>query len=146
MENFTPVTAALGGVLIGLSVTILWAVNGRTAGISNIAGGMLPLQRHDQLWRIAFLVGLPVGAWLGFQYAPHVFAEVPATLPEITLSPIWLVVAGLLVGVGTRVGRGCTSGHGICGLSRFSIRSLVAVCTFMATAMITVFIVRHVVG
>ncbi len=146
MENFTPLSAAIGGILIGLSATILWVVNGRTAGISNIAGGIYPMRRGDELWRILFLVGLPVGGWIGFKIGPALLSEIPATLPVIELPTVWLVVAGLLVGVGTRVGRGCTSGHGVCGLARFSQRSIVAVVTFMATAMITVFIVRHVVG
>lgn len=145
MENFTPLSATVGGLLIGLSATLLWLVNGRTAGISNIAGGIHPVRQGDGLWRALFLIGLPVGAWLGFVAGPAIFAEVPKTLPVIELSPVWLVATGLLVGVGTRVGRGCTSGHGICGLSRFSIRSVVAVATFMATAIVTVFIVRHVV-
>jgi uncharacterized membrane protein YedE/YeeE len=146
MENFTPLSATVGGLLIGLSATLLWVVNGRTAGISNVAGGIYPVRRGDELWRIVFLIGLPVGGWIGYAFGPAIFAEIPRTLPVIDLAPLWLVVAGLLVGVGTRVGRGCTSGHGVCGLSRFSIRSVVAVATFMATAAITVFIVRHVVG
>lgn len=145
MQNFAPLSATIGGLLIGLSATLLWLVNGRTAGISNIAGGMYPMRQGDEIWRIVFLVGLPVGAFLGFHLAPLLFAEVPKTLPVITLTPVWLVGTGLLVGIGTRVGRGCTSGHGICGLSRLSVRSLVAVVTFMATAMIAVFVVRHVV-
>ena len=144
MENFTPLSATLGGLLIGLSATILWVVNGRTAGISNIAGGMYPIRRGDELWRILFLAGLLVGAWIGYVAGPAILTEVPTTLPEIELPALWLVVAGLLVGVGTRVGRGCTSGHGVCGLSRFSIRSVTAVAIFMATAMITVFVVRYI--
>jgi uncharacterized membrane protein YedE/YeeE len=146
MENFTPLSATVGGLLIGLSATLLWVVNGRTAGISNVAGGIYPVRRGDELWRIVFLIGLPIGGWLGYAFGPAIFAEIPRTLPVIDLAPLWLVIAGLLVGVGTRVGRGCTSGHGVCGLSRFSVRSVVAVATFMATAAITVFIVRHVVG
>lgn len=145
MENFTPLSATVGGLIIGLSATLLWLVNGRTAGISNIAGGMYPVRRGDELWRILFLAGLPLGAWIGFHIGPALFAEIPRTLPEITLPPAWLVVAGLIVGVGTRVGRGCTSGHGICGLSRFSVRSVVAVAVIMATAVVTVFVVRHVI-
>jgi uncharacterized membrane protein YedE/YeeE len=145
MQNFTPLSATVGGLLIGLATTILWLVNGRTAGISNIAGGIYPIRRGDELWRFVFLVALPVGAWLGFVAAPAIFAEVPRTLPVITLSPAWLIGTGLLVGVGTRVGRGCTSGHGICGLARLSVRSFVAVGIFMVAAMIAVFIVRHVV-
>lgn len=145
MEHFTPLSAAIGGILIGIATTLLWAVNGRTAGISNIAGQIYPLRAGDTLWKVLFLIGLPVGAWLGFEVGPAIFAEVPKTLPAVDAAPLTLVIAGLLVGVGTRVGRGCTSGHGICGLARFSVRSFVAVGTFMATAMVTVFIVRHVV-
>jgi uncharacterized membrane protein YedE/YeeE len=145
MQNFAPLSATVGGLLIGLSATILWVFNGRTAGISNIAGGIYPTQRGDELWRFVFLIALPVGAWLGFQFGPAIFAEVPKTLPQITLTPVWLVGTGLLVGIGTRVGRGCTSGHGICGLSRLSVRSFVAVGIFMATAIVTVFVTRHVV-
>jgi uncharacterized membrane protein YedE/YeeE len=144
MHNFAPLSATIGGLLIGLASTILWVVNGRTAGISNIAGGIYPIRRGDELWRLFFLVGLPVGAWIGYVAAPAFLAGVPTTLPTISLSPSWLIGTGLLVGIGTRVGRGCTSGHGICGLSRLSIRSFVAVGTFMATAAVAVFIVRHV--
>jgi uncharacterized membrane protein YedE/YeeE len=145
MEHFTPVSAAIGGILIGLAATLLWAVNGRTAGISNIAGQIYPIRKGDVLWKVLFLIGLPVGAWIGFGVAPAIFSGVPATLPAVDAPQLTLVVAGLLVGIGTRVGRGCTSGHGICGLARFSVRSVVAVATFMATAMVTVFIVRHVI-
>ncbi len=146
MENFTPLSATIGGILIGLSATLLWVVNGRTAGISNIAGGVYPVRRGDELWRFVFLVGVIAGGWIGFKLGPAILSEVPTVLPAISLPVVWLVVAGLLVGVGTRVGRGCTSGHGVCGLARLSVRSVVAVGTFMATAAITVFIVRHVVG
>jgi uncharacterized membrane protein YedE/YeeE len=138
-------SAAIGGILIGLAATLLWAVNGRTAGISNIAGQIYPIRAGDTLWKVLFLVGLPVGAVIGFQIAPSLLSEVPATLPSVDAGPLTLIIAGLLVGIGTRVGRGCTSGHGICGLARFSLRSVVAVGTFMVTAMVTVFIVRHVV-
>lgn len=144
MATFTPLSAAIGGLLIGLAATLLWLVNGRTAGVSNIAGQVFPIRRGDEFWRFAFLVGLPLGAWLGFTYGPVVLPEIPRSLPQISLTPVALVITGLLVGIGTRVGRGCTSGHGICGLSRLSVRSLVAVCTFMASAAVTVFVVRHV--
>ena len=146
MEHFTPVTAAVGGILIGLATTILWAFNGRLAGISTIAGNAFPIRRGDELWRVVFLIGLPIGGWLGFTFGPRLFSELPTTLPTFDLGAFWLVVAGLLVGVGTRIGNGCTSGHGICGLSRLSLRSFVAVGTFMATAIVTVFVVRHVLG
>ncbi len=146
MDHFAPLTAAIGGGLIGLAATILWVVNGRLAGISTIAGGALTASRGDTLWRVVFLAGLPLGAWLGFLYGPRLFNEIPATLPTIGLGPLGLVSAGLLVGIGTRLANGCTSGHGICGLSRLSLRSFVAVGTFMASAIVTVFIMRHVVG
>ena len=144
MEHFTPISAAIGGALLGLAVTVLWAFNGRTAGISGIFGGLYPIRRGEVLWRIAFLAGLPAGAALGANFAPRILAEVPASLPEIGLGPLGLVVAGLLVGIGTRISSGCTSGHGVCGLARLSRRSFVAVGVFMATAMLTVYVVRHV--
>jgi uncharacterized membrane protein YedE/YeeE len=144
MEHFTPLSAAIGGALLGLGITILWAFNGRTAGVSGIFGGIYPPRRGDFWWRLAFLVGLPAGAAIGTALAPRLLAEVPATLPEIGLGPVALAIAGLLVGFGTRISRGCTSGHGVCGLARLSRRSFVAVGVFMATAMLTVFVVRHV--
>jgi uncharacterized membrane protein YedE/YeeE len=144
MANFTPLSATLGGLLIGLAATVLWAFNGRTAGVSNIAGGIIPVRLGDELWRFLFLLGLPIGAWLGFTYGPTILPEIPRTVPNVVLGPVGLIVAGLLVGIGTRIGRGCTSGHGICGLARLSIRSFVAVGIFMATAIVTVFVVRHV--
>lgn len=146
MEHFTPLTATIGGALIGVAVTLLWVAVGRTAGVSTIAGAILPLDRGNALWRIVFLAGLPAGALLGTYAGPWLFTGAPAATPEISLSAAGLVGAGLLVGIGTRIGRGCTSGHGICGLARLSRRSFVAVATFMATAIITVFIARHVVS
>ncbi|MBN8995636.1 MAG: YeeE/YedE family protein [Rhizobiales bacterium] len=144
MDHFTPLTALVGGLLIGLAATWLWVANGRTAGISTIAGATLPAHPGDIGWRIAFLVGLPLGAWLGTSAGPDLFAEIPRTLPAVDLPAAGLAGAGLLVGIGTRLGRGCTSGHGICGLARLSPRSFVAVGTFMAVAIATVFIARHV--
>jgi uncharacterized membrane protein YedE/YeeE len=146
MENFTPLSGTIGGVLIGLAATILWAVNGRTAGVSNIAGGIVPVRLGDELWRFLFLIGLPIGAWLGLLFAPALLPEVPRSVPTVDMGPLALVVAGLLVGIGTRVGRGCTSGHGICGLARLSVRSFTAVGVFMATAIVTVFLMRHVIA
>jgi len=145
MENFTPLTATIGGLLIGLATTLLWLFNGRTAGISSIAGEIYPFRNGAILWRVLFLLGLPVGALAGYFVGPILFSELTRTTPTIDLSPLWLIIAGLLVGVGTHLGNGCTSGHGICGLSRLSPRSFVAVGTFMAAAIATVFIVRHVV-
>lgn len=144
MEHFAPLTATLGGALIGLAATLLWVFNGRLAGISTIAGNTLPLRRGDSLWRFLFLAGLPLGAWLAFLYGPRLFGEIPTVLPVSGLGPLGLVSAGLLVGIGTRLANGCTSGHGICGLPRLSVRSFVAVGTFMASAAVTVFVMRHV--
>lgn len=145
MENFAPLTATIGGLLIGVAATILWTFNGRLAGVSSVAGGIFPVHRGDVLWRVLFVVGLPVGAIIGFWIGPMIFAEVPAIRPVLDLPPVGLLIAGLLVGIGTRVGRGCTSGHGICGLARLSKRSFVAVAVFFAVAAVTVFVTRHVI-
>jgi uncharacterized membrane protein YedE/YeeE len=145
MDHFTPLSATLGGALIGLAATLLWAANGRTAGISTIAGAIFPIRRGDVLWRIVFLIGLPVGAYCGALVGPAILSAIPSTAPSVDLSSFGLNAAGLLVGIGTRISRGCTSGHGICGLARLSPRSFVAVGTFMAVAVVTVFVMRHVV-
>jgi uncharacterized membrane protein YedE/YeeE len=144
MDHFTPLAAAAGGALIGLAVTILWIANGRTAGISSIAGGLVPVRRGDVLWRILFLIGLPVGGLVGAAAGRAILAGIPSAPPTVDLPALGLAGAGILVGIGTRIGRGCTSGHGICGLARLSPRSFVAVAVFMATAMLTVFVARHV--
>ena len=140
MEHFTPVSASIGGVLIGLSATMLWLANGRIAGISGIVGGLWTAQAGDVAWRIAFVLGLIA--------APAVYWMAGGELPPITVSVPWPVImmAGLLVGFGTRLGGGCTSGHGVCGLARLSQRSLVATGSFMATAIVTSFILRHLIG
>jgi uncharacterized membrane protein YedE/YeeE len=145
MDHFTPLSAAFGGALIGLAATLLWAANGRTAGISTIVGAIFPIRRGDVLWRIVFLIGLPVGAYFGAFAGPAILSEIPSTAPSVDLTSFGLIAAGLLVGIGTRVSRGCTSGHGICGLARLSPRSFAAVGTFMAVAIVTVFVARHVV-
>jgi uncharacterized protein len=130
--------ALSGGVLIGLAATLLLWLNGRVAGVSGILNGVLFPKKEDFAWRAAFLLGL-IGAG-GFY-----MALVPgALLPRADYSRAGLIVAGVLVGFGTRMGNGCTSGHGVCGLARLSLRSLVAVVTFMATAIVTTFVVRHV--
>jgi uncharacterized protein len=140
LENFTPVSAFSGGVLIGLAATILLLFNGRIAGISGIMGGLLNPQRSELFWRIAFLIGIIIGAFL-------VHLTNQALNPLRVGFPVWLLVTGgFLVGFGTRMGNGCTSGHAVCGIARFSMRSLVATVTFMTTGFITVFIVRHIVG
>lgn len=137
--SFTPYTSLAGGVLIGLAAAMFLLLNGRIAGISGVLGGLLRPAKGDVGWRVAFLVGM-VGA-------PTVYALV-ASVPVPRIDAGWaaLVVAGLLVGVGTRYGSGCTSGHGVCGLSRLSLRSLVATGAFMVAGFVTVFVVRHVLG
>ncbi len=138
-STFTPWASLAGGVLIGLAAAILLLFNGRVAGISGILGGLLRPARGDVAWRVAFLAGLVLAplAW-------HLFGALPMLHVDAGL-PV-LVVAGLLVGIGTRVGSGCTSGHGVCGLSRGSMRSLAATATFMAAGFVVVFVVRHLVA
>ena len=133
---FTPWTALAGGVLIGIAAALLVLLNGRVAGISSIVGGLLRPARGEVAWRLAFVAGL-VGAPLIYA----VFATLPQ--PQIDAGSGVLVAAGLLVGIGTRCGGGCTSGHGVCGLSRLSWRSLVATLAFMAAGFAVVFVVRH---
>lgn len=135
MESW--IIAAFGGVLIGLSATLLLWLTGRIAGVSGILGGALFAERGDAGWRIAFLAGLVLAAGAYLSLVPEAQAS------REGFSPAVLVAAGLLVGFGTRMANGCTSGHGVCGLARFSPRSLAAVLTFMATAMATTFVVRH---
>ncbi|HHR5859075.1 TPA: YeeE/YedE family protein [Providencia alcalifaciens] len=134
--NFTPWSAAIGGILIGLAVAILLILNGRIAGISGILAGVLKPVKGDTAWKLAFIVGILVAPLLftAFVYAPEV---------TITTSTPLLIAAGLLVGFGTRLGGGCTSGHGICGMARFSRRSIIAVVIFMLVAFITVAVINH---
>ena len=133
------VIALIGGGLIGVSAVLLMALTGRIAGISGIVGGLLPPKpADDRTWRIAFILGLLLAPTLLAIFTGDNRIGVP------TVGPMVLVAAGLLVGIGTALGNGCTSGHGICGISRLSMRSLAATATFVATAMLTVFIVRHV--
>ena len=129
--------ALAGGVLIGLSATLLLWLNGRVAGVSGILNGVLFPKGGDIAWRAMFLAGLIVAAGLYMALVPG------APQPLVDFPRVGLVVAGLLVGFGTRMGNGCTSGHGVCGLGRLSMRSLAAVLTFMATAIATTFVVRH---
>jgi uncharacterized membrane protein YedE/YeeE len=129
-------SAILGGALIGLSASLYWSLDGRIAGISSILSGALFNHGRERWAKLLFLLGL-LAAGVGFARFTN---RVPA--PALALLP--LVFSGLLVGFGTRLGGGCTSGHGVCGLSRLSVRSLLAVLTFMVTAGITVFVVRHV--
>ncbi len=140
MVNFTPVSAFSGGILIGFAAILLLLFNGRIAGISGIMGGLLSPSRSELFWRLAFMVGIILGAFLFSQLKPDFYH------PRVSF-PVWmLALAGFLVGFGTRMGNGCTSGHAVCGIARLSLRSIVATITFMATGFITVFIVRHVVG
>ncbi|WP_166268235.1 YeeE/YedE family protein [Marinobacter caseinilyticus] len=136
---FTPWASLIGGVLIGLSAAAFILLSGRIAGISGILGGLFNPHKSDVVWRLMFLAGL-IGApvvWLAFNTLPAI--EIEAGAPVI-------IIAGLLVGIGTRYGSGCTSGHGVCGLSRLSPRSLVATVSFMLAGFLTVFLVRHLLG
>ncbi|HNV09604.1 MAG TPA: YeeE/YedE family protein [Dokdonella sp.] len=134
------IPALAGGVLIGLSSVLLLWLNGRIAGISGIMNGVLLPKSGETSWRIAFLLGLIAAAGLYIAFVPG------APQPRQGFSTTGLIIAGLLVGFGTSMGNGCTSGHGVCGLGRFSVRSLAAVLVFMATAMLTTFLLRHVWG
>lgn len=135
--NFTPGTALLGGLLIGLAAAALLLVNGRILGVSGIAGGLLQPRAADSGWRLAFVAGLLV---------PPLLLGISQTINAPTFAgSLWLVaLAGLLVGFGSRMGSGCTSGHGICGMARLSKRSIVATACFMLTGFLTVYLTRHV--
>lgn len=134
---FTPLTSLAGGILIGIAAAVLLLGNGRIAGISGILGGVWSTGRGDRLWRVAFVVGMLLSP-----LAYSLFAQMPAAVIEA--DTLTLVVAGLLVGLGTRYASGCTSGHGVCGLSRGSVRSLTATLSFMGAGFLTVYLVRHV--
>ena len=138
--TFTPLSGLAGGALIGLASAALLLVSGRIAGVSGILGRSFFPAKGDLGWRLAFLAGLPLGAWIVGVIAPS------TTALAITHSTPLLVAGGLLVGVGTQIGSGCTSGHGICGIGRGSRRSIVATATFMAVGIATVFVVRHLLG
>ena len=137
--HFTPWSSLAGGLLIGLATAMFLLLNGRVAGISGIVGGLLRPTKGDIAWRVVFILGLVA--------APFVFA-LAAPLPQVRIDAdtATLIAAGLLVGVGTRYGSGCTSGHGICGLSRGSRRSLVATAAFMFAGFLTVYVARHLLG
>lgn len=137
MADFDWISALMGGVLIGISATLLLAFNGRIAGISGMVNGAITF-KSQEAWRWLFILGLIVGAAI-YEYG----WPTPPTPPS-NLAPVLMIIGGFLVGFGTRMGNGCTSGHGVCGLGRFSMRSLIAVLSFMTTAFITVFIMRHV--
>lgn len=137
--SFTPWAGLIGGLMIGLASGLFILLNGRIAGISGIVGGLLRPVRGDLAWRAAFIGGMVAAPtlWLAFEPLPAI--EVDASYPL-------LAVAGLLVGISTRYGSGCTSGHGVCGVSRLSPRSLLATALFMASGFVTVFVVRHLIG
>lgn len=137
--DFTPWSALGGGILVGLAAAIFLLLNGRIAGISGILGGLLTPVRGDIGWRTAFLAGMVLSPVIWILAAEAPVIEINASYPQ-------LIIAGLLVGLGTRYGSGCTSGHGVCGLSRLSPRSLVATAAFMASGFITVYIIRHLAG
>jgi uncharacterized membrane protein YedE/YeeE len=144
MSTFTPLSAALGGLLIGLACWLLLATTGRLAGISGIAlGAIQALRRGDgpeARWRLGFLVGLVAGGWLMCALAG------PPLPARPQFHPAWLVAGGLLVGWGTSQAHGCTSGHGVCGIARLSMRSMWATLTFMGAGALTVWVMRHVLG
>lgn len=139
LQHFTPVASLVGGLLIGLAAALLVFFNGRIAGISGIVGGLLRWPRGDKSWRLAFVAGM---------LAAPLLSVALDMAPVVQVDAGWhtVLVAGFLVGVGTRYASGCTSGHGVCGLSRGSMRSLVATLTFMAAGFVTVFVQRHLIG
>lgn len=141
MDTLSPLVAIAGGLLIGTAAALLLLLNGRIAGVSGMLATTTRIGTGGPPWRqaAAFIVGLPLGAVL-----IAAFVRTPALV--IDASPVALIVAGLLVGFGTRLGNGCTSGHGVCGMARLSPRSLVATLTFMAAAALTVFVARHMMG
>jgi len=138
VENFTPVSGLIGGLLIGIATAMLLLLNGRIGGISGIVGGLLATRTSEVVWRAVFVAGLLLGA---FVYMLATGATIPVKM-QASL-PV-LVVAGLLVGFGTRLGSGCTSGHGLCGIARFSKRSIAATAVFFGVAILTVYLTHHV--
>ena len=140
MENFTPISASIGGALIGLSAVLLMALNGRIAGISGVFSGSVFAERGDKFWRVLFVVGLVT--------APALWALAQGAQPPFEITQNWplIIAGGVLVGFGTRLGSGCTSGHGVCGLSRLSPRSMVSVALFMGAGMATVAVAKSVFG
>jgi len=140
MENFTPISALIGGLLIGLAAVILLLFNGRIMGVTGITGGVLQPQRHDLVWRVMFLASLAVAPIF------YSWAMAEPLVVEVTDSLTALIAGGFLVGFGACVGSGCTSGHGVCGLGRCSKRSLVVTVTFLVTSVATVFVMHHMIG
>lgn len=138
MEDFSPLPALAGGAMIGLASAILWVGNGRIAGISGVFGQLLPPAK-TVVWRLVFLAAMVLGALGASLVLPNLGVGGQNGAPaQLIGNPLWIGIAGLLVGLGTKIGNGCTSGHGVCGLARFSLRSLVAVLVFFGVAIITV--------
>jgi uncharacterized protein len=137
--HFTPGSSFIGGILLGIAASVLFLNSGRILGITGILEGVLAPKAQDLSWRIAFLLGLFATPWVAKWVLPEGFIHAP----RIEASWGMVILAGLMVGVGTRWGAGCTSGHGICGLSRLSVRSLIATLSFMGTGFVTVFVLRH---
>jgi uncharacterized protein len=140
VQNFTPLSGLIGGLMIGLSAAFFLLASGRISGISGILEGALKAPGAAGGWRLAYLAGLPIGTLLVLLLAPGI-----TEIPELPRSWSLLVAGGLLIGYGARLGGGCTSGHGVCGIPRLSARSIVATCVFMAVAAIVVFVRRHVI-
>ena len=138
MEDFTPISGLIGGLMLGAATVMLLWLNGRLAGISSIVGGIVNPKGGDVGWRVVFVAGLLLGTFVSTLISGGGLVQVETSIPV-------LVLAGLLVGFGTRLGSGCTSGHGLCGLSRLSRRSVAATMVFFGVAMLTVFLVRHLV-
>lgn len=138
--NFDPITAYVGGLFLGVSAMMLYLLRGDIAGISGMVTGIIRPVKGEVSWRVLFLVGLVLGGLLYRNNGGALETLEPA------VEGYWVVLAGLLVGLGATFGSGCTSGHGICGISRWSVRSIIATITFMASAIVTVFIIRHVLG
>ena len=139
MTEFTPWQSLFGGALIGLSAVLLMALHGRIAGMTSILSGVIPPLAGDWPWRAVFLAGAVISPLIYLAAGGEIAFSIPIGIPAI-------VLGGLLVGIGVHFGNGCPSGHGICGIARLSARSIVAVITFMITAFITVFVIRHVIG
>lgn len=140
MENFTPVSGLIGGIIIGFAATLLLWFNGRIAGISGIFNGLVTNKKnHDTFWRLLFILGMIAGGFVHQNLVEKSYQPLDA-------QPWVLILGGLLVGFGTSMGSGCASGHGVCGLGRLSVRSLVAVVIFLSVGILTTFVVRHVLG
>jgi uncharacterized protein len=138
MQNFTPISSLIGGSLIGLSAVLLLWLNGRIAGVSGIFHGLFPPHKNDFLWRALFLIGLVTGSFI-YYLIPQIHF-IPRTNYPVSL----LLLAGFFVGIGTRLGGGCTSGHGVCGIARMSARSLIATITFFVFGLLATYFIRHI--